>query len=220
MTSDTKAKLITAGIVGTLAIAGIIGYLLVDRSQTNAAAARYQAGHAKAQAMAKAADDQLLADKAAAISDALDKKATDPAAGIRSLERYGKFSLVEIDTAMRDLHIALARQQLKEGNTDAAHAALLAYQSQPSAEVSKLLSEIATVTMRNIAQKERDERAARKRQGVEIGMTAQRVLQSSWGRPERVNRTINARGTREQWVYPGHHNYLYFENDILVSIQQ
>lgn len=63
------------------------------------------------------------------------------------------------------------------------------------------------------------EKAAKKKQGVSIGMSQQDVLDSSWGRPERVNTTTTVRGTREQWVYPGRHNYLYFENGVLTSIQ-
>jgi hypothetical protein len=62
------------------------------------------------------------------------------------------------------------------------------------------------------------EAAYRRGQGVEIGMTRERVLQSQWGRPQKVNTTTTARGTREQWVYGGG-NYLYFENGILTTIQ-
>lgn len=62
------------------------------------------------------------------------------------------------------------------------------------------------------------EKARKKKQGVVLGMSEQDVLDSSWGRPERVNRTTNAYGTREQWVYGGG-NYLYFKNGELVSIQ-
>lgn len=62
------------------------------------------------------------------------------------------------------------------------------------------------------------ERERRRQAGVRIGMTAQQVRQSSWGSPERVNATHHARGTREQWVYPGH-QYLYLENGILTSVQ-
>lgn len=58
----------------------------------------------------------------------------------------------------------------------------------------------------------------RKAHGVEIGMTASEVKASSWGPPEHINRTTTASGTREQWVYKGY-NYLYFENDILTTIQ-
>lgn len=73
-----------------------------------------------------------------------------------------------------------------------------------------------------IAAAEKQEAAAEARhkrsEGVRIGMSKADVLASSWGRPERVNTTTNVYGTREQWVY-GSRNYLYFENDVLVSIQ-
>jgi hypothetical protein len=57
-----------------------------------------------------------------------------------------------------------------------------------------------------------------RRSGASIGMSKEEALASSWGRPESVNRTTNAYGTREQWVYGGG-NYLYFENGVLTSIQ-
>jgi hypothetical protein len=63
------------------------------------------------------------------------------------------------------------------------------------------------------------ERDMRKTQGVRLGMSAEEVLQSTWGKPESVNRTTTSRGVREQWVYPGRHNYLYFEDGVLTSIQ-
>lgn len=57
-----------------------------------------------------------------------------------------------------------------------------------------------------------------KKQGVSIGMSAERVLLSSWGKPEKINRTINQFGEREQWVYDGG-SYLYFKDGVLTSIQ-
>lgn len=57
----------------------------------------------------------------------------------------------------------------------------------------------------------------KKSKGVHIGMTTQDVLDSSWGRPEKINRSMNEYGTREQWVYPGY-NYLYFDDGILKTI--
>lgn len=63
-----------------------------------------------------------------------------------------------------------------------------------------------------------EDRARRRKEGVSIGMSQDEVLMSSWGRPERVNRTTTSRGTREQWVYGGS-NYLYFENGRLTAIQ-
>jgi hypothetical protein len=64
------------------------------------------------------------------------------------------------------------------------------------------------------------EKAARDRKGpVSIGMTEGKVLLSCWGKPEQKNTTQTAKGRDEQWVYDGGHNYLYFENGILISIQ-
>lgn len=61
------------------------------------------------------------------------------------------------------------------------------------------------------------EKARKKREGVSIGMTRQDVLDSSWGKPKRVNRTIAAYGVHEQWVYEG--GYLYFKDGTLTTIQ-
>lgn len=61
------------------------------------------------------------------------------------------------------------------------------------------------------------EKARKKREGVTIGMTQQNVLDSSWGKPRDVNRTVSAYGVREQWVYDG--GYLYFKDGILTTIQ-
>ncbi len=58
----------------------------------------------------------------------------------------------------------------------------------------------------------------RKSRGVHIGMTPEEAIASSWGKPQKINRTTNRHGTREQWVYGGG-NYLYFEDDVLVSFQ-
>jgi flavodoxin len=62
------------------------------------------------------------------------------------------------------------------------------------------------------------EKARKKQEGVTIGMSQQDVLDSSWGKPDRVNRTTTANGVREQWVY-GHGNYLYFTNGVLTAYQ-
>lgn len=52
---------------------------------------------------------------------------------------------------------------------------------------------------------------------VRIGMTKS-MCREAWGNPYDINRTTNAYGTREQWVY-GIGRYLYFEGDILTTIQ-
>ena len=71
---------------------------------------------------------------------------------------------------------------------------------------------------RKIKEQKREELKRKKSEGVSIGMTQEEVLQSSWGKPEDINKTITKYGTREQWVY-GNNNYLYFEDGILVTIQ-
>jgi hypothetical protein len=60
-------------------------------------------------------------------------------------------------------------------------------------------------------------RNAPKNNGVRIGMTAEEVRKSSWGKPTSINETITAGGKHEQWVYGGGH--LYIENGVLTSIQ-
>lgn len=62
------------------------------------------------------------------------------------------------------------------------------------------------------------EKKRKKSEGVRVGMSQEDVVASSWGKPQKINTTTNAYGTREQWVYGGG-NYLYFENDKLVTIQ-
>ncbi len=53
---------------------------------------------------------------------------------------------------------------------------------------------------------------------VYIGMTKEQVLSTNWGAPKDINRTITANHTSEQWVYQ-YGSYLYFEDGILVAIQ-
>lgn len=55
------------------------------------------------------------------------------------------------------------------------------------------------------------------KEGVRIGDTCESVLNSSWGKPERVNTTTTQYGQRQQWAY-GIGNYLFFEDCILTSI--
>jgi len=61
-------------------------------------------------------------------------------------------------------------------------------------------------------------KAAKKKEGVTIGMSQRDALDSSWGKPEHINTTTTASGTSSQWVY-GSGNYLYFTDGVLTSIQ-
>lgn len=56
---------------------------------------------------------------------------------------------------------------------------------------------------------------------VAIGMTSDDVL-ASWGKPNKINKTVTAGGTTEQWVYEGakfRHQYVYLDNGTVRSIQ-
>jgi hypothetical protein len=62
--------------------------------------------------------------------------------------------------------------------------------------------------------------AAKRKEGVTLGMSKEDVLASSWGKPDKINSTHNAYGTHEQWVYRSRiSGYLYFDNGRLTSVQ-
>jgi len=52
----------------------------------------------------------------------------------------------------------------------------------------------------------------------EIGMTEEQVIDSTWGYPEKKNKTTTVNGTGEQWVYSC--GYIYFDNGIVEAIQE
>jgi hypothetical protein len=52
---------------------------------------------------------------------------------------------------------------------------------------------------------------------IVIGMTKQMCI-DAWGKPQEINRTTGTFGVHEQWVY-NIKSYLYFEGDILTTIQ-
>lgn len=82
----------------------------------------------------------------------------------------------------------------------------------------KLKAESQAILKRSLDKKRAAIAEIQKRGGVRVGMNKKQVLNSSWGKPDSINRTINANGTTEQWVY-GLGQYLYFTNDLLTTIQ-
>lgn len=52
-----------------------------------------------------------------------------------------------------------------------------------------------------------------------IGMTAEEVRNSSWGKPSDINKTTTAYGVHEQWVYSGN-RYIYLDDGIVTAIQE
>ncbi len=61
-----------------------------------------------------------------------------------------------------------------------------------------------------------DTRCARM-DGARIGLNAEGVRKSCWGRPIRINITMTASHTHEQWVYGG--GYLYLTDGVVTAIQ-
>lgn len=55
-----------------------------------------------------------------------------------------------------------------------------------------------------------------------IGMTADEVLQSTWGEPSSINKTTTIYSVNEQWVYksPSKNRYIYIENGLVTAIQE
>lgn len=49
-------------------------------------------------------------------------------------------------------------------------------------------------------------------------MTKEEVLKSTWGKPDKINRTITKYSIKEQWVYPDY-KYIYIEDGIVTVIQ-
>lgn len=82
-------------------------------------------------------------------------------------------------------------------------------------EYEKLSSDLLVMANKKDAA---EEAKKRKSEGVRIGMSREEAAASSWGKPQHINTTTRASGTREQWVY-GDGNYLYFNDGVLTSIQ-
>ena len=52
-----------------------------------------------------------------------------------------------------------------------------------------------------------------------IGMTAEQVEVSTWGKPDDINKTTYSWGVKEQWVYSDY-RYIYLEDGIVTAITE
>ena len=125
---------------------------------------------------------------------------------------------LHLDAAKRLGNSPLAYKHLAAVPDDfAGKKALVAVLKQEKDKVIAAQKRAEKLEHQKILEDERKQRAKWRKEGVSIGMTAERAKLSSWGIPNKVNRTTSSRGVREQWVYDG--GYLYFEDGVLVSIQ-
>lgn len=53
----------------------------------------------------------------------------------------------------------------------------------------------------------------------QIGMSADEVIKTKWGRPEKINKTTTSFGVSEQWVYPNF-KYVYLDDGFVTAIQE
>lgn len=116
---------------------------------------------------------------------------------------------------------ASAKELMKKADPDAAFDLLHPCRSSLSDDAKALYGQALTQANAKRAKVADTEakriRAEKRRNGVSIGMSEQDARDSSWGKPRKINRTTNAYGVSEQWVYDG--GYLYFKNGVLTSIQ-
>ena len=73
------------------------------------------------------------------------------------------------------------------------------------------------VALSGLAQQAHADTELAKKGQVRVGMITEQC-RIAWGEPDQINRTTDARGEHEQWVYGGGH-YLYFDDEVLSSIQ-
>lgn len=124
-------------------------------------------------------------------------------------ERIKTEKLAEFKAMTNEEHFKSAQKAFDANNLQAATRHLAALPkgflgaNHLSIKIAEQPKKEAALIEKQRRQAEKFEIAYRRKQGVNIGMTAQRVLESSWGAPESVNRTQNAFETSEQWVYGG-----------------
>lgn len=144
------------------------------------------------------------------------KKYWEAASAIRICAEF--LSDAEQIAKVANAEIKYYKEQISKNNAPAkklnAIESLIKYYPEQGKQYENLISDL---TVRVASSKFNEELAKMKSEGVSVGMTQYEVRASSWGRPRRINRTSNALGTTEQWVYSG--GYLYFENGILTIIQ-
>jgi len=132
------------------------------------------------------------------------------------------------DAQLRDLADKARAADLRDTAEDNKHPAtarlvaldmlLRDYPKEADTTTTRLHAKLVKLQETENAAEARRVAAQKRREGVTIGMTKDDVLASSWGRPEKVNKSTYSWGTSEQWVYRSG-NYLYFRNGVLESIQ-
>lgn len=72
---------------------------------------------------------------------------------------------------------------------------------------------------KNIMDEMEKETSSRIKKEPAIGMTAEQVEVSTWGKPDDINKTTYSWGVKEQWVYSDY-RYIYLEDGIVTAITE
>lgn len=218
--SRLAAKVPPAAVVWTVILGGVAAVTFVDGSAESSVASTAN--------MASPAVDSLAvkcqSERAVSIERYQSLLKTDPWQAATSIRRcadklkdpelIGLVAAAERADLMKTLQNSKALPDVRLDALDR-----LVADGQPlSDEWRRLRADLVKKVAANEAKIEKARLTQKKKEGVRIGASMDDALQSSWGKPERVNRTVTAHGTREQWVYGGG-NYLYFRNGVLESIQ-
>lgn len=103
----------------------------------------------------------------------------------------------------------LARSELAKGDPYAARVTVAPHLVD-SQEARSIEARALAAIKKLEAESDRLLKAAKKREGIHIGMTKQQVLDSSWGRPRDRSSTTTVFGTTEIWLYESG-SFLYFD---------
>ncbi|MGH7582684.1 MAG: hypothetical protein ACREL5_05620 [Gemmatimonadales bacterium] len=125
--------------------------------------------------------------------------------------------------------VRVARERAIDDSAAAGRTADSAASARRKAEIDSSVAAAEAATRRAAARAEKARtdsimrrpwplavRQAAVARSVLIGMTEEQA-RAAWGKPARVNVTVNAGGTHEQWVYGS--SYLYFDNGKLTTWQ-
>jgi hypothetical protein len=223
MTRDQRDLTIGALVLAAVVLASLVGAYFNDQHEKREAAemaARAQARAAEEARRSRDFEEKKAEVKATILAAIAGGRLDDARTLLDQYRPISKGALAVLDARLEVAKIPADQPIALEG----AYEALVRLEPDNPRWKSELAAAQRAVKAYRaklaLEQKRADqaELARRRREGVSIGMTQRDVLLSSWGRPERVNRSTYAFGEHEQWVY-GSGNYLYFENGVLRSIQ-
>lgn len=100
----------------------------------------------------------------------------------------------------------------------------LVYQDKPcagSTEQTKQIREKQNAYKNAQEKREREKAEWNAKGDPKVGMTATQTEKTTWGYPDKINKSTSATGVSEQWVYRRGNSskYLYFQNGKLTTIQ-